>query len=155
MSDLAIRLTPSDVFDALWNDASDLDRVFERLSLGIASAVGPRAGPLAGRGAFPPLTDVEDKGTVYSIRTDLPGIPKEKIDVRVNGSVVIIRAESTEENDGPAYLYRERSLRSFERSIELPEPVVAADVKAEYKDGVLSLEVPKAHPATEQKVTVA
>jgi len=155
MTDLAIRLTPSDVIDAMWNDGSDLDRALERLTYGLATVMDARPGSVLSRTPLPALTDVEDRGTLYAIRTDLPGVPKEKIDVRVNGNVVTIRAESVEEKGEPTYVYRERSLRQLERTIELPEPVVAADVKAEYKDGVLSLEVPKAHPATEQKVTVA
>lgn len=155
MSEVAIRLTPAEVMDAMWNSDGDFDRAFERMSRGLSAVLEARPGALIGRFALPALTDVVDRGTAYLVRTDLPGIPKEKIDVRVNGNVVTIRAESTEEPSETAYVYRERSLRQLERTIELPEPVVAADVKAEYKDGVLSLELPKAHPVTEQKVPVA
>ena len=155
MSEVAIRLTPGEVMDAMWNSDGDFDRAFERMSRGLSALLEARPGSSFGRLGLPALTDVVDRGTAYLVRTDLPGIPKEKIDVRVNGNVVTIRAEPAEEKDEAAYVYRERSLRQLERTVELPEPVLAADVKAEYKDGVLSLELPKARPVTEQKVPVA
>ncbi len=154
MSDLAIRVTPSELFETMWTSPSDFERAFERLSRQFFEAA-PKSSLAFWGERLPALADVVDKGTSFVLRVDLPGVPKEKIDVRVNGSTVSIRAENVETTADEGYLCRERAYRQLERTLELPEPVVAEQVKAEYKDGVLSIEVPKAHPATEQKISVA
>lgn len=154
MSDLAIRVRPSDVIERLWTDPTEFDRAFERLTQEFFPGNAPRTALAFWGAELPALADVEDAGPSYKLRVDLPGLAKEKIDVRVQGNVVSIKAETAETTEGN-YLTQERHLRRLERSFELPEPVLADQVKGEYKDGVLSLEVPKAHPATEQKVAIA
>ncbi len=131
---------------------SDLDRVFHELSAGFFEPYGfaGAAVPTGPDGARfrPARTDVVDAGASYRIVAEVPGIPKEKIDVRVRGSTVEIRGESAEEStsDGAAYVHRERLHRGYYRALELPEPVVASDAKAKVEGGLLELELPKQHP---------
>lgn len=153
MSDLA---TPSAASDVTVNDpVTELDRAFQRLSREVFEALPPFGGLAFLREGLPSLADVEDAGAQYQLAIDLPGVPKEKIDVRVHGTVVSVKAEVVEEPHVRAYLLRERSFRRLEREIELPEPVLSEQVTAEYKDGVLRLTLPKAHPTTDRKVPVA
>ncbi len=93
--------------------------------------------------------DVTDTGTSYKIVAEIPGIPKDKLDIRVRGATVEIRgeaAEETEESKGE-YLRHERSYSGYYRSLELPEPVVGTDAKAKVENGLLELELPKLHPS--------
>lgn len=105
-----------------------------------------------------PRTDVTDTGKSYKVIAEIPGIPKDKLDVRVHGTTVEIRGENaneTEEKD-THYLHRERTYSSYYRAFEFDEPVVAAEAKAKVADGVLELELPKQNPTpTEQEVKVA
>ncbi len=105
---------------------------------------------------LPALTDVEDTGDAYRVKMDLPGIPKEKIDIRLNGSLLSVDAqqESSHEEKTSNYLRRERSYTGFHRAFELPEPVLSDKVDASYHDGVLEIAVPKSRPVTEQKIAV-
>ena len=133
--------------------ASDLDRAFEELSARFFEPFGlyPTFGAVRSGGAFlrPARTDVSDTGSAYRIVAEIPGIPKEKLDVRVRGSTVEIRGEQgteTSEN-GASYVHRERLYQGYYRALELPEPVVATEAKAKVVDGLLELELPKQHPS--------
>jgi HSP20 family protein len=104
-------------------------------------------------------TDVTDTGNAYKIVAEIPGIPKEKLDIRVRGTNVEIRGESstTKEEKEAQFVHRERAYAGYYRSLELPEPVVATEAKAKVEDGLLELELPKQHPtpsSAEVKIAV-
>jgi HSP20 family protein len=104
-------------------------------------------------------TDVTDTGKSYKVVAEIPGIPKEKLDIRVRGTSVEIRGENaSEKNEKDAeFVHRERTYSGYYRSLELPEPVVATEAKAKVENGLLELELPKQNPtptATEVKVAV-
>jgi len=105
-----------------------------------------------------PRTDVTDTGASYKVVAEIPGVPKEKLDVRIRGGTVEIRAENAGEKEekDEHYLRRERTYSGFYRAFELPESVVATEAKAKVADGVLELELPKQHPTpSEHEVKVA
>lgn len=143
----------------LW---SDLDRAFSELSSRVFDPFG-FAGPapsVRSNGAVfrPARTDVSDTGSAYRIVAEIPGIPKEKLDVRVRGASVEIRAEHESETDAKEerFLRRERTYSGFYRALELPEPVVATQAKAQVVDGLLELELPKQTPTpSEDEVKVS
>jgi len=146
---------------------TDLDRAFDEMRAGFFDAFGlPSPFPLVGSpgeaprpGLRAPRADVTDTGPSYRIRADVPGIPKEQLDIRVKGSTVEIRGEQARETEErkEQYVHRERTYSGYYRAIELPEPVVAKDVKAKLENGVLVLDLPKETPTpapTEVKLTV-
>ncbi len=113
-----------------------------------------------GDGFFRPArTDISDTGTSYRIVAEVPGIPKEKLDIRVRGTSVEIRGENVKESEatGSEWVHRERTYAGYQRSFELPEPVVGSRATAKVENGVLELDLPKEHPTPspeEVKVTV-
>ncbi len=93
-------------------------------------------------------TDVTDTGKAFKVVAEVPGIPKDRLEIRVRGSTVEIRGESqsaNESSDG-SWVHRERTYSGFYRTLELPEPVIAGEAKATVKDGLLELELPKQTP---------
>ena len=166
MSDrVAIRDEPSEATSLSTTDLwTQMDRIFDDLRDELFGTFGPTPARRGGRGAdpwaspyLPALTDVEDTGTAYELHANVPGIPKERIDVRVHGNIVQIRAESetTQRENERTFVRRERVYRGFQRVFHLPEPVVGEKVEAKYQDGVLTVTVPKAHPLAERKVPVS
>jgi HSP20 family protein len=90
--------------------------------------------------------DVTEDDKSYTVKAEVPGVKKEDIQVDVEGPRVSIRAEvkqEKEEKKGEKTVYSERSYGMASRSFQLPVEIDAQAVKAEYKDGMLNLVLPK------------
>lgn len=96
--------------------------------------------------SFLPRVDVKEKKSSYEITAELPGIEKDDVHVHLDDGVLSIEAEhkydDKEEKDGKV-IRQERRYGKFMRSFNLGRDVTESDVKAEFKNGVLKLEVPK------------
>ena len=92
--------------------------------------------------------DVADRGDELVVTADLPGYTKEDIDVTLRGETLRITAEQrqeSEEGDGDGrYIRKERRHKSVSRSVSLPEEVDEEGVSADYRNGVLTVTLPKA-----------
>ncbi|HYX64940.1 MAG TPA: Hsp20/alpha crystallin family protein [Burkholderiales bacterium] len=102
--------------------------------------------------AFPAETelkmkiDVKEDEKSYTVQADIPGVKKEDIQVDIAGDTISVRAEvkqEKEEKKGEKVVYSERSYGMVSRSFSLPAEVDDKAAKAEYKDGVLKLVLPK------------
>lgn len=102
-----------------------------------------------------PMMDVADLGNKYEMKVEMPGIPKDKIniDVSPNGIEISADHETNQEEKNKNWLRRERSSMSFYRNIQFPEEVKTDTVEAELKDGVLHLSIPKVEAKPEYKAT--
>lgn len=103
-----------------------------------------------------PRVDVLDKDTDLVIRTEVPGIDPESIDVTVEGGTLTIkgaRSFDTEETE-TNYHRKEIFEGTFERTILLPEGIDAEAVTASSKDGILEISIPKRPEVLPRKVTV-
>ena len=96
---------------------------------------------------FAPRVDIKEAGDHYEISAELPGVAKENIHVHVTDGVLTLEAESTqedkEEKDGKV-IRQERRYGKFMRSFNLGTDIEESDIKASFKDGVLTLAAPKA-----------
>ena len=89
-------------------------------------------------------TDIIDKGESYLIEAELPGYSREDISAEIKEGYLTLKAEKkvSEEDDSKGYIRRERSYGSFERRFDL-SGIDEDGITAEYKDGVLSINLPK------------
>src|ERR671924_1296071 len=95
------------------------------------------------------LYELADRGDKFELQVEVPGIEKEKIDVKATKYSVEIsgkHSEKTEEKKGKRYLYTERLYRSFYRNVILPEEIVPSKVAAKVENGVLKVDLPKKTP---------
>jgi HSP20 family protein len=97
--------------------------------------------------------DIADLGDKYEMHVELPGIPKDDITIEVTPSGVEICAEHEEskEDKEKNWLRRERSSMSYYRSLDLPEEIKSDKVDAEFKNGVLTVMLPKVEPKPKHK----
>ncbi len=108
---------------------------------------------------FTPAIDIEETGNTYIVKSDLPGLEKDKISISVARGMLTIegmRETSSEKKDDASGFYaQERSYGAFHRSVPLPGPVDESNIKADYKNGVLVISLPKSKVSeTPQKVVI-
>ena len=103
-----------------------------------------------------PSLDVFEEKDELVVKADLPGLSKEEIEVTVTGNVVTLKGEKKKEEEVKEkdYYRRERSYGSFVRSVELPCEVKSEQIKANFKDGVLEVRMPKTDEAKKKSVSV-
>jgi len=104
-----------------------------------------------------PRMDILETAEAYELSVELPGVPKDAIQVSVHDNSVSIAAEMPErqekEGDGE-YLLRERSAGRFARSVTLPEPVDDEASAARYADGVLTLTLKKKSVTQAKRIAI-
>lgn len=106
-------------------------------------------------GWTPALDLYEDKDS-FVVKAELPGMKREDIEVSLHeGSLSISGERKGEEKHAGADVYRtERFFGRFQRTVALPTPVAADKVKAAYKDGVLTITLPKTEEAKPKQIEV-
>ena len=101
--------------------------------------------------------DVSEKDGSIVVRSSLPGFKKEDIDVQLHDGVLSIKADHKEEREttGERFYRRERRFGSVSRRLALPGIVDESEVKAELKDGVLTLSIPVPEKAKPRRIEIA
>jgi len=130
-----------------------LDDVFENFRREMESALRPwqsgfRFPSLFNGETRVPLCDMADRGNRYELQIEVPGIEKDRINIKATGHSVEITAKKTEKTEEKRkdYIYSERSHRSFYRRIPIPEEIVPSKVDARMNNGILVIELPKRSP---------
>ena len=93
----------------------------------------------------------------YTVQAEVPGVPKEDIHVSVEGNVVSLRAEVRQldqKTEGEKVLRSERYYGSVARSFQLPADIDAAQAKAKYDNGILTLTLPKKLNNSSQRLNI-
>ena len=103
-----------------------------------------------------PLCDIQDKGDRYSISLEVPGIQKDKIEVKATEEYLTISGidEQKKEEEEDNYVLKERTYRSFSRKIPFPENIVPSKVDATVENGILEIEVPKQKPTSIEETKI-
>jgi HSP20 family molecular chaperone IbpA len=100
-----------------------------------------------------PYADLIDSGKEYRVMAEVPGIPKEKLDITVTDREIKIEGEAKtdlhEEKEG--FVRRERGYSRISRSVTFPEPVIADKAEASLNNGILEVKVPKKSPTEVSK----
>ncbi len=95
-----------------------------------------------------PVCDVVDRGDKFELNLEIPGIDKDKVDIRATKNSIgisAIQSEKTKEK-GKNYVYSERSFKSFNRQIPFAQEILPSQVTASVKNGVLEVNIPKKNP---------
>ena len=105
-------------------------------------------------GWVPPLDLYEDKDSCV-VMVELPGLKKEEIGIQLHEGALTVSGERKPEKTDSEEPYRsERFFGRFHRSVTLPKPVTADKVTAAYKDGILTVTLPKAEEAKPRQIEV-
>jgi HSP20 family protein len=136
-------------FGNLTNLRDEIDRLFDLPLAELARTSRVLSG------WTPALDMYEDKDNLY-VRVEVPGVQKENIDLSLHdGSLSISGERKTEGQFKDAEVCREeRFIGRFQRTVNLPVPVASEKVKAQYKDGILTVTLPKAEEAKPKHIDV-
>jgi len=101
-----------------------------------------------------PLVDIADLGDRFELTAEMPGIPRDKINIQISNDSIEIKAEVEEkmEKKEKEYVCRERSYKGFYRKMDLPEEVVSDKAEAKMTDGMLKIILPKRKPKEKPKM---
>jgi HSP20 family protein len=107
---------------------------------------------------FDPAFELKEVPTGFALRADMPGVKEQDLEVNITGNRLSVKgkreSESKEEKEGGTFYVYERSYGSFSRTFTLPAEIDATKVRAELKDGVLMIELPKRPEAQAQKIPI-
>jgi HSP20 family protein len=103
-----------------------------------------------------PAVDIFETAQNLVVKADLPDVKPEELDIRVENNILTIRGERKFEKkvDQNNYLRVERSYGSFTRSFSLSNTVNTESIQADYKNGVLTLSIPKREEAKPKQIKV-
>jgi HSP20 family protein len=136
-------------FGRLTDLRDEIDRLFEAPLSELARTSSILSG------WTPPLDLSEDKDN-YHVRVELPGMKREEIDLSLHDGCLSLSGERKQEHEHKDQeVYRaERFFGRFQRTISLPGPVATDKVKAQYKDGILQVTLPKTEEAKPKQIDV-
>jgi HSP20 family protein len=133
-----------------WDALLDLQRSIEA-----SRGSGWFGATTTGYGTFPPV-NVFREGDDFVLVAELPGVEKEGLDVQIKGRQVRIRGNKTVEfADGVSVHRRERRSGSFDRALVIPAEIDGDKVRAEYRDGVLALHLPRSDADRPRSVQIS
>ena len=106
--------------------------------------------------AWIPVLDYSETEKAYVCRLEVPGIPKENLDLNLVGQVLTVSGhrEINRELENEAFFVQERQVGRFVRSIRLPGPVAEAKVEAAVNDGVMTITLPKLEVTPKSRITI-
>jgi len=103
-----------------------------------------------------PSVDISETGAAYVIKAEIPEVKKEDVQVSIKDGMLTIQGERKQEKEekGKRFHRIERSYGSFSRSFQVPADVDENTVKAEFKDGMINVTLPKSEKAKTKEINV-
>ena len=138
---------PSDVI----NMQREINRMFDKFFRSDEADDG-----FLGNSVWTPAVDVAEHDEGYQVKVELPGVSKDDVKITMQDNILTIRGEKKQEKEskGSNYHRVERSHGSFQRSFTLPVSVKHDQIGASYKDGILTIALPKADDAKPKQIEV-
>ena len=129
----------------------EMDRVFADFEDVWGGGLSSRRG-----GAFEPAVEVSDTKDAVVVKAQLPGISKENIHVDISDNALTLKGEFKEKEEKEEKNYHRREFRygAFSRTIPMPVAIQANKAKAQLKDGMLEITIPKSEEAKVKEIPV-
>ncbi len=146
-----------------WNptrDLSNLEKEFNRLFRNVRSRFDMDETNSSEKGyessVWSPLADISENDDNFVVKLDLPGVDKKDIKISYNDGELTVSGERKQENESKDSKYHriERSYGKYFRTFALPKKVKEKDIAAEFKDGQLTITLPKSEEAKPKEIEV-
>ena len=136
-----------------WREIEDM---FDRYTRAISFPRKSTTGEIATIADWSPQVDIAETPKEFTIKAEIPEVKKEDVKVSIDSGVVTIQGERKQEKEEKDKKFHriERFYGSFSRSFSLPENIDANAAQATFKDGVLTLQIPKTAAAQPKAIEV-
>ena len=116
----------------------------------------PRRSDQSALTTWAPAVDIYETENELVLKADLPDVNEKDLDIRIESNILTIKGERKfeEKVNEDNYLRVERTYGSFSRSFSLPSTVDSGSIKADYKNGVLTVELPKRAESKPRQVKI-
>jgi HSP20 family protein len=106
--------------------------------------------------AWSPATDIVENDNGYIVKVELPGMSKDEVKITMQNNVLTVRGEKKRDKEGKENGYHriERSYGAFQRCFTLPAAVDASTIDASFKDGILTLTLPRTEATKPKTIEV-
>jgi HSP20 family protein len=140
-----------DPFRGLGDIQTEVNRLFDNWSGRSGTAVGERM--------WLPAIDVHETKDEFVLALDIPGVSEKDVNISITGDLLTVKGErrferESGEDTGNTYHRVERLYGKFERSVQLPTMVQTDKVKASYREGVLTVKLPKAEEVKPREIKI-
>jgi len=133
------------VFEHFQKLQEDMNKIFEEFNHNAFTNM--KIDPNFEKGfSFTPDTDLKDKGDTYELKMDIPGMDDKNIKIDVEDNYLSVTAkneESKEKKEEGKIIHQERHVGMIQRGMTLPKDADAHNYKSDYKNGVLTITIPK------------
>lgn len=128
-----------------WEPMREMEELFDRLTKSIAPQRSGAQETMVS-GDWSPRVDISENGTEFVVKVEIPEVKKEDVHVTVDHGILTMRGERKQEKEEKDTKFHriERYYGSFSRSFSLPENIDESKVEASFKDGMLTIKLPKA-----------
>lgn len=138
----------------LFDPFADVSRLRQQIDRLVDETTRPQRGQNGGR-VWRPAVDLFETPDALLLRLDLPAVDRESLDVQLTGDELVVKGERKwEAEDRSTCVHSERPYGQFQRAFRVGIPVQNDSVDATYKDGVLTVRIPKAETAKPRKIEV-
>lgn len=140
-----------------WNPLSEIEILRHQMDKMFDEMIGFDNSSNASQDAWKPAIELIDSENNLTLRAEVPGIEAKNLDVNASREAVTIRGENRykKEAQDKGYFRSEFRYGKFERTIKLPVPIDNNNIDASFKDGILTLTLPKAEEARNRVVKVS
>lgn len=140
-----------------WDPWQEIEDMFERYTRAVGWPRRPGVGVEPGAKAdWSPRVDIAESDGEFTIKAEIPEVNKDDVKITIDGGIVTLQGERKQESEqqGKTFHRVERYYGSFSRSFSLPDNIDEANARATFKDGVLTLRIPKRERAQPKGVEV-
>ena len=139
---------------SVWDPFREMENLLDRYGRSARNTLAKSDDKTFKVGDWMPVVDIDETEDAFVVKAELPGVEKDDVTVNIDNGILTIKGEKKIETEDKKHHRVECTYGSFVRSFTLPQEIKAEKIEAEYKNGVLTLTIPKSEEVKPQQIEV-
>jgi HSP20 family protein len=139
---------------SVWDPFREMEALLDRYSRSSRKPIATNETKALEMGDWMPVVDILETDSSFAVKAELPGVDKDHVHVHIDNNILTIKGEKKLEVKDEKRHRIECSYGSFVRSFSLPQDIEVEKIEASYKDGILTLTLPKLEKAQPKQIEV-